>query len=364
MHHSTRTRVGVFTSLLGATSLALALVAPGVGATPEGDAPGTSGTTPAAEHRQDGRAASAGGGTGTDGTSGGRDGEATAQGRPDDPGSHGRDRATQAQEGNGNGDGNAATGNRGTVKIKTPGEDAFPPANRPHPGCDFEVHVYNAPSTGASLEFTLHPPTAGPSVTRSISGLTVAEPGDGLVHSGYEAFNLVALFGSALDGVEPHPQHGYHVKLTLTWDDGPQAPGNRKHKVFWLDCRDEGGVAERPEVRDERQVRDEREQPLVTGSDVTPLAMAPQVLPGSITAPEAGPEVAPQVLPGSITAPQPATEVAPQVLGVEERRQLPVTGSALSALMVLAGVVLLAGGTMLTAESQLHARRRPARSRV
>jgi uncharacterized protein DUF5979 len=42
-------------------------------------------------------------------------------------------------------------------------------------------------------------------------------------------FNL----SEALQPFEPHPQQGYHVKVS--WDS-VNAPGGEKHKVFWLQC--------------------------------------------------------------------------------------------------------------------------------
>jgi LPXTG-motif cell wall-anchored protein len=39
-------------------------------------------------------------------------------------------------------------------------------------------------------------------------------------------------------GLDPHPQHGYHIKLTTTIRNADQSavPGGVKHKVFWIKC--------------------------------------------------------------------------------------------------------------------------------
>lgn len=125
-------------------------------------------------------------------------------------------------------------GNNGTVKIDG-AEFSQLPNNEPHPGCLFDVEFFNfdADVGDATVTFRLHPPTG----TSLLLTDTVDNDGDpaggGQDFDGEELYNLADQL--AASGATPHPQQGFHVKLTVN------APGSIgadvKHKVFWIECQ-------------------------------------------------------------------------------------------------------------------------------
>ena len=125
-------------------------------------------------------------------------------------------------------------GNNGTVKIDG-AEFSQLPNNEPHPGCLFDVEFFNFDQGvgDATVTFRLHPPTG----TSLLLTDTVDNDGDpaggGQDFDGEELYDLSDEL--AASGATPHPQQGFHVKLTVN------APGSIgadvKHKVFWIECQ-------------------------------------------------------------------------------------------------------------------------------
>jgi hypothetical protein len=130
-------------------------------------------------------------------------------------------------------------GNNGTVKLDAQPFDNHPD-NQPHVGCDFQVDFYGfdadpnpgSPTYVADVIFELHPPTAADQ-TMSVSGDTTPFIGEDDNAGGGSEAGLDASVPYTLSFTgAPHPQQGYHVKLTI------HAPGSQgadvKHKVFWV----------------------------------------------------------------------------------------------------------------------------------
>jgi LPXTG-motif cell wall-anchored protein len=137
-------------------------------------------------------------------------------------------------------------GNNGTVKIDqsdVPDEDK---GNEPiGEDCSFWLKFYNFDQGQvADITFAAHPPTGGKDpITDKGNGL--GQPGDGWEISddpaGGGADEDAVLSYNLTDyvrGLDPHPQHGYHIKLTTTIRNADQSavPGGVKHKVFWIKC--------------------------------------------------------------------------------------------------------------------------------
>lgn len=126
-------------------------------------------------------------------------------------------------------------GNNGTIKIDRLPFDSHP-NNEPHVGCTFQVDWYGfdeGPELFSDVTFTVHPPTGKPAVllTDSVFIGEDDNSGGGSV-AGLDAekeYNLA----SALLPYAPHPNQGWHVKLTVR-SDGSQG-ANTKHKVFWVE---------------------------------------------------------------------------------------------------------------------------------
>jgi hypothetical protein len=122
-------------------------------------------------------------------------------------------------------------GNNGTVKIDdVPFDDH--PNNQPHVGCTFQVdfYGYDEGDLDATVTFESHPPT-GP--VRVLLTDTVFIGEDDNSGGGSEA-GLDASETYTLDftGIEPHPNQGFHVKLTVNAEGSKAA--DVKHKVFWV----------------------------------------------------------------------------------------------------------------------------------
>ena len=126
-------------------------------------------------------------------------------------------------------------GNNGTVKIAPLGEVDGIPNNSPHPGCTFQVEWYGFDQGAdiiSSVSFVMQAPTADVALTVAgdptvfVGGDPASGAGTDTGLDGTEAYTL------SFDGA-PHPQQGYHVKLTVST---PRSNGNdTKSKVFWVE---------------------------------------------------------------------------------------------------------------------------------
>jgi ABC-type glycerol-3-phosphate transport system substrate-binding protein len=121
-------------------------------------------------------------------------------------------------------------GNNGTVKIDAEEFDTHPD-NEPHVGCQFQVDFYgfDEGNLNADVEFAVHPPT-GQDVVLLDDTVFIGEDaaGGGTDLDAERTYDL----SSALESLFPHPQQGFHVKLTVHADGSQGA--ETKHKVFWV----------------------------------------------------------------------------------------------------------------------------------
>jgi hypothetical protein len=121
-------------------------------------------------------------------------------------------------------------GNNGTVKIDdVPFDDA--PNNEPHVGCEFQVDFYgfDQGNLNADVTFESHPPT-GPVQVLLTDTVFIGE--DDNSGGGSEAgLDASATYTLDFTGIQPHPNQGFHVKLTVHADGSQGA--DTKHKVFW-----------------------------------------------------------------------------------------------------------------------------------
>jgi hypothetical protein len=134
-------------------------------------------------------------------------------------------------------------GNNGTVKIDgVPFDDH--PNNEPHPGCVFQVdfYGYDAGALFASVTFEHWNPTGDGhgDVLLHEEGIWIGEDdhSGGGSEAGLDASRTYDL-SAQLAGMEPHPQQGFHIKLTVHADGSQGA--DVKHKVFWVECLGNGG---------------------------------------------------------------------------------------------------------------------------
>ncbi len=122
-------------------------------------------------------------------------------------------------------------GNNGTVKIDGIEFDIHPD-NEPHVGCIFQVDFYgfDAGDLNAQVTFEVQPPT-GPFETVLTDTVFIGE--DDHSGGGSEAgIDAAATYTLDLSGYAPHPQQGWHVKLTVNAEGSIGA--DTKYKVFWV----------------------------------------------------------------------------------------------------------------------------------
>jgi len=124
-------------------------------------------------------------------------------------------------------------GNNGTVKIDGVEFDSHPD-NEPHVGCTFQVdfYGYDEGDLFADVTFEVQPPT-GNEVILEDKDIFIGEDDNsgGGSEAGLDASKTYDLT-SVLAGFTPHPQQGFHIKLTVNADGSQGA--DVKHKVFWV----------------------------------------------------------------------------------------------------------------------------------
>jgi hypothetical protein len=187
-----------------------------------------------AHHASVGRSQAGKGRSRGQGHSHGQSGKAAAAHSGRGAGSNAGGNARSHVGGNAGGHGDPA-GNNGTVKIAPLGEVDGIPNNSPHPGCTFQVEWYGFDQGAdiiSSVSFVMQAPTADVALTVAgdptvfVGGDPASGAGTDTGLDGTEAYTL------SFDGA-PHPQQGYHVKLTVST---PRSNGNdTKSKVFWVE---------------------------------------------------------------------------------------------------------------------------------
>ena len=165
------------------------------------------------------------------------DPKASPKPKPKAPGKAG-DSGNGRGAGNAGGSGNAGSrtdngdpaGNNGTIKIDYPAPADSGHANRPHPGCAFQLRMFNFDDDqyGALVIKGQSPTDVGTLLTRRI--LLSNDPAGG-GHDVDEVYSFTAA-DLGLTGTPPH-KNGWHLKVAVNAEN---APGGAKQKVLWLDC--------------------------------------------------------------------------------------------------------------------------------
>lgn len=120
-------------------------------------------------------------------------------------------------------------GASGTIKI-----DGEPfngdPANEPHVVCNFNLEFFGfGEDERADITFAAQPPTGTGTLLAQTDVLISDDPAGG--GNDKDAVLSYTFDDLNLGGFEPHPQQGFHVKVTVDVIDDP---GAGKHKVFWI----------------------------------------------------------------------------------------------------------------------------------
>src|SRR5437763_549403 len=109
--------------------------------------------------------------------------------------------------------------NAGSVKVDEEEVDDQP-ANHPHAACAVRISVNRTFGVPVTIDFDAQPPTTRPGDDQRLLEVTLP--------AGDNVTDLIDLT-PALAGITPHPQQGWHVKLTVHTPSGGE-----KHKVFWV----------------------------------------------------------------------------------------------------------------------------------
>jgi hypothetical protein len=162
------------------------------------------------------------------------------------------------------GDKGDPAGNNGTVKLagfggtngpghsSGDGSEPMHPSNDPHLACGFSLEWFGFDSGVTSeVTFEQHAPTRGGSPHHDSVALDNDSHSGGGSTAGYDG---VANYNLDFEG-DPHPKHGYHVKLTT---ETPYSQGSdRKHKVFWVEPCEEETAPPGEEVPEEETPEEE-----------------------------------------------------------------------------------------------------------
>ena len=110
------------------------------------------------------------------------------------------------------------------------GSTPMHPSNDPHLPCTFSVEWFGFDSAVTSaVTFEQHAPTRGGRPQYDSVPLDADSHSGGGSTAGYDG---VETYNLDFEG-DPHPKHGYHVKLTT---NTPYSQGSdTKHKVFWVE---------------------------------------------------------------------------------------------------------------------------------
>jgi LPXTG-motif cell wall-anchored protein len=267
-------------------------------------------------------------------------------------------------------------GNNGTVKIDGVDFDDHPD-NEPHVGCVFQVdfYGYDEGDLFADVTFEVQHPT-GDEVILQDTDIFIGEDdnGGGGSEAGLDASKTYDLT-SLLAAFEPHPQQGWHVKLTVNADGSQGA--DVKHKVFWVTgCEtppttststtstSTTSTTEKPTTTTESTTTT-TEKPTTTTESTTTTTEKPTTTTQSTTTTTEKPTTTTQsttttTLAGSTTTESTTTSVMPSSTTTSitppPAGHLPRTGSDSDGLLVAAGAALLLGGAALFGSTKLGRR--------
>ena len=139
-------------------------------------------------------------------------------------------------------------GNNGTVKIHDKESDVTldsNPHNQPHVGCPFTVTFFGFDEGDqAEVVFTAWPPTDNGTETELLRDTVDIGEDDNSGGGSPSGFDAAKTYTLDFDGIVPHEQQGFHVKLQVTvTSPNSRTPKFNKYKVFWAQpCESSGGT--------------------------------------------------------------------------------------------------------------------------
>jgi len=126
-------------------------------------------------------------------------------------------------------------GNNGTIKIVASDPSDFDPGNEPmidNGSCMVWLEFYGFDTNQtADITFFAQAPSGDGQILLPDKNVLISDDaaGGGQDRDEVIGYNLT----TAVEGLQAHPKHGYHIKVT---SDSLGAPGGAKQKVFWINC--------------------------------------------------------------------------------------------------------------------------------
>jgi LPXTG-motif cell wall-anchored protein len=226
-------------------------------------------------------------------------------------------------------------GNNGTVKVDREEFDDHPD-NEPHVGCIFQIDWYGfdeGEDLFSHVTFAVHPPTGNEVILEDDVFIGEDDNSGGGSEAGLDASETYDL-SDVLQGFEPHPQQGWHVKLTVN-NDGSQG-ADVKHKVFWV-----SGCETPPTTSSSTtssSTSSTTEKPTTSSTE------------GPTTSSTEGPTTSSTE--GTSTSAAGGSSSTTSAAGAPVG-ELPKTGGETQVLLLVAGLTLLVGGGALLASAKL-----------
>jgi hypothetical protein len=227
-------------------------------------------------------------------------------------------------------------GNNGTVKVDRVLFDDVPD-NEPHVGCTFQIDWYGFDAGDdlfADVTFEAIAPTGqvDPLLTDTVF-IGEDDNSGGGSEDGLDASKTYDLTGALAD-ITPHPEQGWHVKLTVHADGSQGA--DTKFKVFWASgCEPTSSTSSTTSTTSTSTTTPD-------GSTTTTVGITP----GGGTPGTPG-------TPGGPTDPGPSSTTVPVELSSADD-SLPVTGSDDRHLILLAVWLVVIGGGALVLTRRLR----------
>lgn len=212
-------------------------------------------------------------------------------------------------------------GNNGTIKVDYPAPADSGHANRPHPGCAFQVRMFDFDDDQyGSLTIREQAPT-GSDTLLSRRVLLSNDPAGG----GQDVDQVYSFTAAELGLLSvPRANQGWHLKVLV---DAENAPGGAKQKVFWLDCPVTETAAAPEQPAGSAAIR----RPAAVRAPLTAATAAQEQPMGEVTLTPAVPAARPHGG-GGLLRGMTAGRIA-----------LPFTGIKVSLLVAIAAALLLAG---------------------
>jgi hypothetical protein len=245
-------------------------------------------------------------------------------------------------------------GNNGVIKVEGTDFDDVP-NNNPHQGCTFLVEFYNYdenPAYTAKVSFEDQAPTSDGGL-QVVSGDLTPFIGEDAAGGGTDLDARVT-YTLKFTG-PPHPQQGYHVKLSIEADGSIGA--DKKFKVFWV----EGCTTTKPPTTKPPTTKPPTTKPPTTKPPTTKPTKPPTTKPTKppVTRPTTAPtthvpdtSAPPRTTTAPTHATAPPTEVDAGLAGAAS------TDDSSRPMKAVGGALLATGGLLLAAGAVLLLRRR------